>query len=196
MDLVSSLRDEVQSLRREIDHLKGGGAPPAMSSSRPAPTPAIESTPIAAKPAPRPPTPPSGALPPNTFEIVFDGGSLGNPGKGYGSYILFTPDGGVRRQRLDYSDRGPRVTNNQAEYLTLIRAVEWLRGDLGPAAASATVTIWGDSTLVVNQVNGKWKIKNADLQPLVEQARAALKGFGAWSITWHDRSKSVRLLGH
>ena len=131
-----------------------------------------------------------------TFEIVFDGGSLGNPGKGYGSYIRFGPDGTVRRQKLDYADRGPRVTNNQAEYLTLIRALEALRDDLGSAASRATVTIWGDSSLVVNQVNGTWKVKNAELQPLVEQAKSALKGFGSWSLTWHDRAKSVRLLGH
>lgn len=196
MDLVSSLRDEVQSLRSEIAEIKSGAASPAASPKHPVFAPAADATPIVAVPTPRASKPPSGALPPNTFEIVFDGGSLGNPGKGYGSYILFTPDGGIRRQKLDYSDRGPRVTNNQAEYLTLIRAVEWLRDNLGASAAGSTVSIWGDSTLVVNQVNGTWKVKNADLQPLVDQARAALKGFGAWSIKWHDRSKSVRLLGH
>jgi len=196
MDLVSSLRDEVQSLRTEIEHVKRGAVSPGAAPARPATTPAPDPTRTASQPMLRAPKPPSGVLPPNTYEIVFDGGSLGNPGKGYGSYILFTPDGGVRRQKLDYSDRGPRVTNNQAEYLTLIRSLEWLRENLGASAAEATVSIWGDSNLVVNQVNGTWKVKNVDLQPLVDQARAALKGFGAWSIKWHDRSKSVRLLGH
>ena len=57
---------------------------------------------------------------------MFDGGSLGNPGRGYGSYILFGPDSLIEKQKLDYADHGPAVTNNQAEYLTLINALESL----------------------------------------------------------------------
>ena len=75
--------------------------------------------------------PPSGTLAENTFEIVFDGGSLGNPGRGYGSYILFGPDDLIEKKKLDYADHGPAVTNNQAEYLTLINALESLSAKLG-----------------------------------------------------------------
>ena len=130
---------------------------------------------------------------PATYEIVFDGGALGNPGKGYGSYLIRFGDVEIARERLDYAGR---VTNNQAEYRTLIAALERLGRDLGEAAAAATVVIGGDSQLVINQVNGSWKVKNAELQPLRQQVVERLKPFGQTTLTWHRRDRSVRELGH
>ena len=53
------------------------------------------------------------------YTIIFDGGSRGNPGEGYGSYELRTR---AERQieRLTFGDH---VTNNEAEYRTLIAAL-------------------------------------------------------------------------
>jgi ribonuclease HI len=102
----------------------------------------------------------------------------------------------IEKKKLDYADRGHAVTNNQAEYLTLINALESLGGRLGTDARAATVSIWGDSNLVVNQVKGSWKVKNVELAPLVERAQAALGRFKSWTIRWHERSNSVRYLGH
>jgi ribonuclease HI len=128
-----------------------------------------------------------------TYEIVFDGGSLGNPGKGYGSYEITGNGAVVRHQRHDYGDG---VTNNQAEYQTLIEALDWLRQELGPAAASAKVIVNGDSLLVLNQLLGKWKVKNEGLRPLHQRASVLIKQFKSVTLTWHDRSKSVARLGH
>lgn len=197
-DLVSSLRDEVRALRTEVDTLRRSvpeGAEPATSQRSQAPAPAPAAPPIKAARV-RKPQPPSGVLSANTYEIVFDGGSLGNPGRGYGSYILFGPDELVEKKKLDYADHGPAVTNNQAEYLTLINALESLCAELGTGVRTASVSVWGDSNLVVNQVKGSWKVKNAELAPLVERARAALSRFKSWTIQWHERSNSVRYLGH
>ena len=130
---------------------------------------------------------------PATYEIVFDGGALGNPGKGYGSFLIRFGDVEIARERLDYPGR---VTNNQAEYRTLIAALERLGRDLGEAASAATVVIGGDSQLVINQVNGSWKVKNAELQPLRQQVIERLKPFGRTTLTWHRRDRSVRELGH
>ena len=58
-----------------------------------------------------------------TYDIVFDGGSKGDPGLGYGSYEITLDDEVIARTTLEYGDR---VTNNQAEYTTLVRALEWL----------------------------------------------------------------------
>ncbi len=195
-DLVSSLRDEVRALRAEVDTLKRSihQSAPAPLRSQKAPTAAADSTVRA--PQKRTPNAPSGTLAENTFEIVFDGGSLGNPGRGYGSYILFGPDDLIETKKLDYASHGPAVTNNQAEYLTLINALESLTAKLGNDARTASVSIWGDSNLVVNQVKGSWKVKNAELAPLVERARSSLNQFKSWTIRWHDRSNSVRYLGH
>lgn len=130
---------------------------------------------------------------PAHYEIVFDGGSLGNPGKGYGSFLIRFGDVEIARERLDYEGR---VTNNQAEYRTLIAALDRLGRDLGTEAAQATVLIGGDSLLVINQVNGSWKVKNAELRPLRQQVVDHLKGFGKASLVWHRRDRSVRELGH
>ncbi|MGB3305302.1 MAG: ribonuclease HI family protein [Thermomicrobiales bacterium] len=127
------------------------------------------------------------------YEIVFDGGSLGNPGKGYGSYEITSGGQVLRHQREEY---GNNVTNNQAEYLTLIRALQWLDQLLEGNRSRATVLINGDSKLVLNQVQGLWKINNAQLRPLAMQVRDLLQGYRKSSLVWHARANSVKRLGH
>jgi ribonuclease HI len=128
-----------------------------------------------------------------TFKIVFDGGALGNPGKGYGSFHISGPGGYVVHERRDYPGV---ITNNQAEYMTLIEALQLLVNQEGPATRQARLVINGDSLLVINQLLGKWKVKNAGLQPLHRQAGMLLQKFGTRELNWHDRSNSVALLGH
>jgi ribonuclease HI len=128
-----------------------------------------------------------------TFEIVFDGGSLGNPGKGYGSYEITSNGAVVRHVRHDY---GNNITNNQAEYQTLIEALKWLQADLGATAKATRVEIFGDSLLVINQLQGKWKVKNAGLRPLVTESLDLISKFGTVKLNWHARSNSVDRLGH
>jgi ribonuclease HI len=128
-----------------------------------------------------------------TYDIVFDGGSKGNPGLGYGSYQI-TRDGAlIAHNTLDYGDR---VTNNQAEYSTLVRALEWLADELGPRAASSTVQVHGDSQLVIRQLNGEWKIKDATLRGLAMDARVQIARFREVTLSWHPRAMSVQRLGH
>jgi ribonuclease HI len=128
------------------------------------------------------------------YEIVFDGGSLGNPGLGYGSYEI-TSEGAVLH-RVERQEFGQGVTNNQAEYRSLIGALAWLLDHLGDAARTATVSVNGDSQLVLNQLDGKWKVKNEGLKPFFAEASSLRKRFGRVTLTWHDRSNSVRRLGH
>ena len=128
--------------------------------------------------------------------IICDGGAKGNPGKGYGSYRLET--NGVKQpvRRLTFGDE---VTNNQAEYWTLIAAlndVSRLLEKFDYSPQYARIQLLTDSNLVVNQVAGKWKVKHHDLRPLVTEAQNALNQFGSWSIDWHSRSNSVKVLGH
>ncbi len=129
----------------------------------------------------------------DTYEIVFDGGALGNPGKGYGSYQITAPDGAMTRDRLDYGDG---VTNNQAEYRTLIAALRRLSFTLGAGAGSATVIVRGDSQLVLYQVQGTWKVKTEGLRPLHRQAADLVGQFGRVDLVWHARKHSVSVLGH
>jgi probable phosphoglycerate mutase len=127
------------------------------------------------------------------FKIVFDGGAIGNPGRGYGSYEVSADEAVVQHGREDYAGR---ITNNQAEYMTLIRSLRWLADFLGNDAAEKSVEIWGDSQLVINQLAGVWKVRNERLRPLVQEAHHELGRFGRTRLTWHPRAFSVARLGH
>lgn len=125
--------------------------------------------------------------------IVFDGGSLGNPGKGYGSFRIRPPGGDWEPAvRLDYGDG---VTNNEAEYRSLLGAMEAVaQRSKDPAALQ--VLVYGDSQLVLRQLEGAWKVKAENLRPLFEATRAAARRFKKVRYQWHPRAKSVDLLGH
>ena len=128
--------------------------------------------------------------------LVFDGGSLGNPGKGYGSFHLADRAGFETIERLEF---GNNVTNNQAEYRIMIAGVEAAlrhcsRTGLNPMSQS--ICVQTDSKLVVEQVNGRWKVKHPDLQPLCLRARQLLSQFGWKRLTWQPRAETVKLLGH
>ncbi len=129
----------------------------------------------------------------NSYEIVFDGGALGNPGKGYGSYVISHDGVDIRHHRHEFGDR---ITNNQAEYRTLIEALTWLGDSVGAGASASGVIVRGDSLLVLNQLMGKWKVKNEGLRPLYMAAAHQLRRFGKVDLVWHDRSNSVKRLGH
>ena len=133
---------------------------------------------------------------PLPIRIVFDGGSLGNPGRGYGSYEITVDDAPPRVVRLEF---GARITNNEAEYMALIGALEdalktvQSRG-LDPKVVKAEVL--GDSQLVLKQTAGEWKAKLPHLQRLRDRARQLVDAFGSVALTWHPRINSVRILGH
>jgi ribonuclease HI len=130
------------------------------------------------------------------YEVTFDGGSLGNPGKGYGSYAIVTRDGPRDVVRLDYSKNGEIVTNNQAEYRTLIAALESIRKESHPDEKSISIQVFGDSKLVIEQLKGAWKVKHPDLKPLHAQAAELVKRFGRVELIWRGRAWAVQILGH
>ncbi|MEA2639220.1 MAG: ribonuclease [Chloroflexota bacterium] len=137
-----------------------------------------------------------GVLAPVPISIVFDGGSLNNPGHGYGSYQIAIGDEPPRIVRLDF---GSPVTNNEAEYLALIHGLEDAVATLtkqGIAPEAATVDVRGDSQLVLRQVGGEWKVRQPHLRPLHERATALVGQLGSVALQWHQRRNSVRILGH
>ena len=92
-----------------------------------------------------------------------DGGARGNPGPaGYGVHIQL-PDGSIAELHGGLGI----ATNNVAEYSGLLAALRWAieRGH-------RVVRIKADSELLVKQMRGEYKVKNAGLQPLAAQARA------------------------
>lgn len=130
------------------------------------------------------------------YVIIFDGGALGNPGKGYGSYVLDSPAGRRIQNSVKYPTNNGLMTNNQAEYRTLIDALGHLLELLGDRASSETVRIEGDSQLVLSQLSGAWKVRNPGLKVLHSEARELLQRFGDAQFAWHPRARSVEILGH
>jgi ribonuclease HI len=129
------------------------------------------------------------------YTIIFDGGSRGNPGEGYGSYELRTR-AGRQIERLTF---GNHVTNNEAEYQTLIAALGDVLNRLAASGAdpkTCTLAVRGDSQLVIFQVTGKWKVKTPHIRPLHAEATALLARFKRADVQWHPRALSVRTLGH
>jgi ribonuclease HI len=106
--------------------------------------------------------------------VHVDGGARGNPGPAAIGVVVEDPDGNVLYAR---GETIGRATNNVAEYRALIHGAERAR-ELGVTE----VDVRGDSSLVVNQVNGAWKIKQPHLRPLREEAVAALSGFDRWTL--------------
>ncbi len=130
------------------------------------------------------------------YVLTFDGGSRGNPGQGYGSYELRTCDGRSRITRLDY---GENVTNNEAEYRTLIEGLQDTLRTLRAAGKDPKVyrvRVQGDSQLVIRQLNGQYQVRHPAMRPLHAQVRALVPEFGAVEFVWHERARSVETLGH
>jgi probable phosphoglycerate mutase len=92
-----------------------------------------------------------------------DGGARGNPGPaGYGVRIE-QPDGTLVEE---FGGTIGIATNNVAEYRGLVAALEWTR-----ANGHTGVHVRSDSLLLVQQMLGNYKVKNAGLQPLYAKAR-------------------------
>jgi ribonuclease HI len=134
---------------------------------------------------------------PADYTLIFDGGSQGNPGPGYGSYALVHARDGKRGLvRLDF---GRQMTNNEAEYETLIAGLRGLTERIEAAGRSPvefTLEIRGDSALVIRQVEGTWQTKDDRMRSLCNQARELLVRFKGHRLVLQDREESVRVLGH
>lgn len=84
------------------------------------------------------------------------------------------------------SQRIGQTTNNQAEYRALIAALK--RGvELGTSEAS----IYLDSELVVKQLTGRYRVKNAVLKPLYSEAKRLLGRLEGFTITHVRREQNT-----
>jgi ribonuclease HI len=111
-----------------------------------------------------------------------DGAARGNPGPaGAGAY--FPGDGEPAKELFEALGR---ATNNEAEYRALLLA-------LGEAErrGATEVAIFSDSLLLVEQVNGRYRIKAENLKPLAREALVRAKSFRKFSIA-HVRREQNR----
>jgi ribonuclease HI len=127
---------------------------------------------------------------PTEVVVWTDGGARGNPGPaGYGA-VVATPGGEVL---AEVAEGIGWATNNVAEYKGVIAGLR-RAAELG----ARRVRVRADSLLVVNQQKGLWKVKNADLRPLSEEARRLARGFERviWEHVPRERNRHADALAN
>lgn len=111
---------------------------------------------------------------PDEIEIFCDGASRNNPGEAAAGATLKTPAGEPVAEISEYL--GVK-TNNEAEYLALILALEKAQ-----SLGAQRVSVKCDSQLMVKQVLGEWKVKHPNMKPLCARARKLADGFERFVI--------------
>jgi len=104
--------------------------------------------------------------------VYTDGGARGNPGPAAIGALVLDPSTTPPTRLATVSERIGETTNNVAEYRAVIAALEAAR-----AFPARVVRVRADSMLVVEQLAGRWKVKQAHLKPLHKQARALLDAY-------------------
>lgn len=115
--------------------------------------------------------------------VYFDGASRGNPGPAAAGWVIVTSDGIA----TEGGKRMGKMTNNQAEYGALVRALE-VAADFG----FDEVVVRGDSQLIVKQVRGEWDTNDPTLREKRVRVRELLERFEEWSIDHVPREINSR----
>ena len=118
------------------------------------------------------------------FHIQADGASRGNPGKaGVGAVISDAQGRTVKELKCFLG----MATNNVAEYRAVILALEKAL-ELG----GGRVTVYLDSELVVRQLQGEYRVREAHLQTLHRRALEILSRFSKYTIHYVPREENRR----
>ncbi|MCH8945862.1 MAG: ribonuclease HI family protein [Nanoarchaeota archaeon] len=112
-----------------------------------------------------------------------DGGSRGNPGPG-AIGVLVRKDESVLAM---YSEKIGKVTNNVAEYVGLIRALQ-----LASTYTKDEVTCIVDSELIVKQLLGKYRVKNENLLKLFLKVQKLQENFSKISYVHVKRNNEFQ----
>jgi ribonuclease HI len=119
----------------------------------------------------------------NKVTIFTDGAARGNPGPAAIGVIIKDEAGNII---ATISRRLGPTTNNQAEYRAIVAGLEKALS-LGVQHAA----IKSDSELVVKQINGLYKVKNAALRPLYQEAVRLIGSLESFSISYIPREKNA-----
>jgi ribonuclease HI len=104
-----------------------------------------------------------------TLTIHTDGASRGNPGAAAYAYVIQRAGAAP----IEAAGCLGQMTNNQAEYIALVRALECAL-QLG---AQHHLRVHSDSELMVKQMKGEYRVKNEDLRDLYQEAQALRRQF-------------------
>lgn len=125
------------------------------------------------------------------LEVYFDGLCQPiNPG-GIACYaFVIKKDGKTIHSNYGLADEpfSKDATNNVAEYTALIKALEWLDA---AGYGSSPIEVKSDSQLVVNQINGQYRVRTKRLVPLHLKVQSLLKKFKEVQVFWVPREKNA-----
>ena len=115
------------------------------------------------------------ASPPAGVHIAnIDGASRGNPGPASYAVVVRDTSGKII---LELAKNIGRETNNVAEYYALLAALDYATGH-----GINALRIRSDSELLVRQMQGRYKVKSAELKPLYERASKMARQLGYFAI--------------
>ncbi|MCL4389995.1 MAG: ribonuclease HI family protein [Patescibacteria group bacterium] len=100
-----------------------------------------------------------------TIKINTDGGARGNPGPAACAFVAYDEAGNLLEKRGKYLGT---ATNNEAEYQGVIEALTYLANN---KHLISNINFFLDSQLVVNQLNGLFKVKEPRLRALLMKVR-------------------------
>lgn len=129
----------------------------------------------------------------NSLTIHTDGGARGNPGPAAASFVVFDQ---TKKEIYKEGKYLGEATNNVAEYNGVIQALRWLK-NFTPESRPAKIHFFLDSQLVVNQLNGKFKIKDSKLRLLIMEIHSLETEIGAAIIYCYvprEKNKEADLL--
>ncbi len=109
--------------------------------------------------------------------VYTDGASRGNPGKSGAGVVILNEN---KEQTASLNKYLGISTNNEAEYKALIIALEFLV-DIPNAGEISEILFLLDSQLLVNQMNGVYSVKSANILPLHNKAQKIIKDIKALS---------------
>jgi len=114
--------------------------------------------------------------------VNVDGASKGNPGESGIGVAIFDKDLNLINEACDYLGV---ATNNVAEYKALILGIK-----LSTKYNAKRVLFKADSELMVKQIKGEYRVKNAQLKLLFTEAQGLLKKLPNWKIMHVPREEN------
>jgi len=117
----------------------------------------------------------------NDLSIInIDGGARGNPGES-GIGIVINQNG-IKKGYYFYTGF---LTNNEAEYNSLIKALQ-----IAKEKGFKKIEINSDSELIVNQINGNYRVKKDNLIELYNNVKKEIMNFNYFKINYVNREKN------
>ena len=79
------------------------------------------------------------------------------------------------------------ATNNVAEYTAVVKAIEYLKSK---GLHNEDITLYSDSKLVIEQLNGNYKVKSANISSMYKKIKTMFFGFSSLKFVWVPREEN------